>query len=216
MPSEVSGADQSLSRLVEELQRALEGKSRELADAREQQAATAEILAALSNLPSDPFRVFAEIAVSAARLCDARDATIFQVDGNVLRVVAHHGLIPQPIPQSPGMPSLPLVRGAFNGRAVLDQQTIQILDLQTETDEYPEGSELARRLGHRTVLAVPLIHAGTAIGSISMRRTEARPFTDRQIQLLKTFAAQAVIAIENTRLFEEVQTRTRELRESLE
>src|SRR5262245_53670885 len=216
MPSEVSGADQSLSRLVEELQRALEGNSRELANAREQQAATAEILAALSNLPSDPSRVFAEIAVSAARLCDARDATIFQVDGNVLRVVAHHGAIPQPIPQGPGMPSLPLVRGAFNGRAVLDQQTIQILDLQTETDEYPEGSELARRLGHRTVLAVPLIHAGTAIGSISMRRTEARPFTDRQVEVLKTFADQAVIAIESTRLFEEVQTRTRELRESLE
>src|SRR5262245_46114459 len=108
MPSEVSGADQSLSRLVEELQRALEGKSRELADAREQQAATAEILAALSNLPSDPFRVFAEIAVSAARLCDAHDATIFQVDGNVLRVVAHHGLIPSRFPRVLGCPRCPL------------------------------------------------------------------------------------------------------------
>src|SRR5262245_2807488 len=177
----------------------------ELAEAREQQAATAAILGAISIVPADPHRVFAEIAVSAARLCDAYDATIMQVDGDVLRVVAHHGSIPHPIPQSLGMPSLPLVRGAFNGRAVLDQQTIQVLDLQAETDEYPEGSELARRLGHRTVLAVPLIHAGTAIGSISMRRTEARPFTDRQVQLLKTFADQAVIAIENTRLFEAEQ-----------
>src|SRR5262249_30454441 len=137
-------------------------------------------------------------------------------DGDVLRVVAHHGSIPQPIPQGPGMPSLPLARGAFNGRAVLDQQTIQVLDLQAETDEYPEGSELARRLGHRNVLAVPLIHAGTAIGTISMRRTEARPFTGRQIEVLKAFADQAVIAIENARLFEEVQASKRRLQESLE
>jgi signal transduction histidine kinase len=189
---------------------------RELAEAREQQAATAAILGAISNLPADPYRVFAEIAVSAARLCDAYDATIFRVDGEVLRLVAHHGSIPHPIPQGLGMPSLPLVRGAFNGRAVLDRRTIQVLDLQAETEEYPEGSELARRLGHRTVLAVPLIHAGTAIGSISMRRTEARPFTERQIEVLKVFADQAVIAIENTRLFEAEQASKRELLKSLD
>src|SRR5215475_6504625 len=207
MPSEVSTVtgDQSLEAL-----------RRELAEAWEQQAATAAILGAISNLPADPYRVFAEIAMSAARLCDAYDATIWRVDGDVLRVVAQYGSLPQPIPQSPGMPSMPLMRGVFNGRAVLDQQTMQVLDLQAETYEYPEGSELARRLGHRTVLAVPLIHKGTAIGSISMRRTEARPFTDRQVQLLKTFADQAVIAIENTRLFEEVQARTKELQDSLD
>src|SRR5215470_6135960 len=185
----------SAERRILELTKELSQARGELAYAREQQAATAEILAAISNLPSDPYRVFAEIAMSAARLCDAYDATIMQVDGDVLRVVAHQG----PIPHSPlGLPTFPLTRGFFNGRAALDQQTIQVLDLQAETDEYPVGSDLARRLGHRTVLAVPLIRAGKAIGTISMRRTEAHLFTARQIDLLKTFADQAVIAIENT------------------
>src|SRR5262245_45317090 len=205
MSSHVPTADveSDLSRKVQELER-------ELAHERERQAATAGIFAAISNSPTDPHGVFAEIAVSAARLCDARDATIFQVDGDVLRLVAHQG----PIPPSPlGATTFPLTRGFFNGRAALDQQTIQVLDLQAETDEYPVGSDLARRLGHRTVLAVPLIVAGKAIGTISMRRTEAHLFTDRQIDLLKTFADQAVIAIENTRLFEAEQTRTCELTE---
>ena len=88
--------------------------------------------------------------------------------------------------------------------------------MQAETAEYPQGSDLARRHGIRTVLHQPLIRAGKAIGVISIRRAEVRPFTDRQIELLKTFADQAVIAIENARLFEEVQARTRELTQSLD
>src|SRR5262249_20320002 len=100
--------------------------------------------------------------------------------------------------------------------AILDRRTIQVTDLQAEPDAYPESSKLARRLGHRAILATPLIHAGEAIGAITIRRTEVRPFTNRQIELLKTFADQAVIAIENTGLFEEVQARTRELQEALE
>jgi GAF domain-containing protein/anti-sigma regulatory factor (Ser/Thr protein kinase) len=211
MPSEVStaGADQQLGRVVEELKRDLERKMRELAEAREQQAATAEILASISSSVTDADQVFAKIAASAARLCEAHDATIFQVDRDGLRIVAHHG------PISPGG-TLPLTRAIVNGCAVLDRRAIHVADLQAEPDKYPEGSDRARLLGHRTILAVPLIHAGKAIGTIAIRRTEVRPFTDRHIELLKTFADQAVIAIENTRLFAEVQTRTRELTESLE
>src|SRR5262245_46837658 len=134
----------SAERRIQELIRELSQARGELAEAREQQAATAGILAAISSSPADLRRVCAQIAANVAHLCDARDATIMQVDGDVLRVVAHHGSIPHPIPQL-GMPPLPLMRGVFNGRAVLDQQTIQVLDLQAETDEYPEGSELARR-----------------------------------------------------------------------
>src|SRR5262249_32211153 len=107
-------------------------------------------------------------------------------------------------------------RGIPAARAVLDRRTIHIADLQAETDEFPEGSDRARRVGFRTLLSVPLIRAGEAIGVIAIRRTEVRPFTNQQIDLLKVFADQAVIAIENTRLFEEVQARTKELQESLE
>src|SRR5262245_37305 len=183
---------------------------RELAEAREQQAATAEILWVISSSPTDLQHVFTEIAASAARLCDAYDATIFQADGEILRLVAHHG----PIPSTAH--GRPLKRGIVTAHAILDRRTIQVPDLQAETDAYPESRDLARRDGHRTLLAVPLIRADQAIGAITIRRTEVRSFSDKQIALLQTFASQAVIAIENTRLFEEVQARSRELQEALE
>jgi signal transduction histidine kinase len=200
MPSEISTVPGEPS--VEVLRR-------ELAEAREQQTATAAILAAISNAPTDAYRAFAEIAASAARLCDAYDATIVQVSGGNLHLVAHHG----PIPQSG---TFLHSRGLVIGRAIIDRRTIHVADLQTETEGYPEGSEIARRLGHHTIVALPLMCAGEAIGAIAIRRTEVRPFTDRQIELLKIFADQAVIAIENTRLFEAEQASKRQLRESLE
>ena len=195
MPSEVStvGGDQS----VEEVRR-------ELADAREQLAATAGILAAISNSPTGANRVFTEIAASAARLCDAYDTVILQVDDDVLRVVGHYGSIP-----TPG--SLPIASGTVMGRAVLERRTIHIADLQTETTEYPEGRDFALRLGFRTQLTVPLMRTGEAIGVMAIRRSEARPFTDRQIDLLKTFTDQAVIAIENARLFTELHEKNHAL-----
>ena len=91
-----------------------------------------------------------------------------------------------------------------------------MLDSQTEVDEFPEGSELARRLGFRTTFSVPLMREGVAIGAIGVRRTEARLFTERQVALLQTFAAQAVIAIENVRLFKELEARNRDLTTALD
>ena len=205
MPSDVSTITDDQS--MEELRR-------ELAEAREQQAATAGILAAISNSPTDAHGVFAEIAASAARLCDGYNAGIFRLDGDLLRLVAHQGPIPALGPVGHG--TLPLTRGLPPARAVLDRQTLHVADLQAETTEYPEGSEFARRLGFRAALSAPLLRAGEAIGVITIRRTDARPFTDRQIALLKTFADQAVIAIENTRLFEAEQASKRELSEALE
>src|SRR5215831_1438879 len=209
---DLASAERRIQELSKELSRArgeLSQSKCDLAEAREQQAATADILRVISSSPTDRQRVFADIAASAARLCDAYDATIFQVDDDIFRPVAHHGPIPSPTRGGP------LKRGIVTGHAILDRRTIQVTDLQAEPDAYPESSKLARRLGHRTILTAPLIHAGKAIGAITIRRTEVRSFTDRQIELLKTFADQAVIAIENTRLFEAEQASKRELQDSL-
>src|SRR5262249_53731011 len=193
MPSQVPTAFDHQS--VEQLRR-------ELAEAREQQAATAEILRVISSSPMDLQRAFEAIAASAARLCDADDAMIHQVDADNLRRAAHHG--PIPVIGPVGQDVIPLTRMSILGRAVLDRQSLHVADLQSEIHEYPEGSRLARSLGFRTILAVPLMREGEAIGVIVIRRTDVRLFNDKQIALLETFANQAVIAIENTRLFEEV------------
>jgi len=169
-----------------------------LTEALEQQTATAEILRVISRTPTNAQPVFDTVAESATRLCVSRDAQVFVRDGELLRQVSHHGLIPI-------SPTLPLISGTANGRAVLEGRTVHVLDMQVELNEYPEGSEVARRLGLRTILVVPLMRDGMAIGSIAVRRTEARFFTERQVALLQIFAAQAVIAIENARLFGETK-----------
>jgi signal transduction histidine kinase len=115
-----------------------------------------------------------------------------------------------------GQVTFPLARGRIIGRTVLDRRTIHVADMLAEGDEYPESRKIALQQGWRTALAVPLVHAGNAIGVIFIRRDEVRPFTERQIELVNTFADQAVIAIENSRLFEEVQARTRELAKTVE
>jgi two-component system, NtrC family, sensor kinase len=174
----------------------VEALRRELAEAREQQAATAGILAAISNSPTDAYGVFTEIAARAARLCGASNAGIFQLADGSMRLIARHGSLP-------GVDSIggavPLIRGSLVGRAVIDRKTIHVADLQALTEEYPEGSAVARQLGHRTIAAIPLIRAGQAIGVITVRRAEARLFSERHIELLKTFADQAVICLRRCR-----------------
>src|SRR5262249_7589986 len=158
-------------------------------------------------------RVLDALVESAARLCNAYDAAIFQLFGDSLRLVAHHGQIPLGGPV--GQYTVPLVRERMYACAVIDRRTIQVADILAEADESPESRKIALQLGWRTALAVPLVHAGGAIGVIFIRRIEVRRFTERQIELVNTFADQAVIAIENTRLFEEVKARTLELQVSL-
>src|SRR4030095_881490 len=142
--------------------------------------------------------------------CGADDATILRLDGENLWAAAHHG----PIPVDFGVP-VPCVRGTVGGRSVLERRHVHVTDLQAEAEEFPEGSALAKRLGARTTLGVPLLREEAAVGTIQLRRAEVNPFTAKQIALLQTFADQAVIAIENVRLFKELEARTQELTRSV-
>jgi len=185
--------------------------SRELREAREQQAATAEVLSVISASPNELDQVLDSLVRSAVRFCGADDAAIHRLDGQYLRVAAHYG----PVPYY-GIGHAILVRGTVNGRAVLERTPVHVADLQVETEEFPEGSKGAQEMGFRTTLSVPLLREGVALGTINLRRVEAKPFTNKQIALLQTFAVQAVIAIENARLLNELRQRTADLTESLE
>jgi GAF domain-containing protein len=208
MPSQVSTtvAAQVPPRTIVELER-------ELAEAHHRESATAEILRVISSSPTDIQRVLDVVAQSASGLCGSVDCSIYRRLGDRLLLVSQIGPIPQ---GAIGEFFLPLGRETVVGRSVSDGLTVHVVDLQNMGDEFPEGQKHAQRQGLRAVLAVPLMREGDSIGSISLRRTEAQLFTPRQVALLETFADQAVIAIENTRLFEEVQARTGELTEALE
>jgi GAF domain-containing protein len=185
--------------------------ARELNEAREQQAATAEVLKAISSTPADIKSVLQVVVRSAARFCEADDVTIFELEGQHLRATAHWGAVAQDMDAR-----MPCSRGSVAGRTVLDRKPVHVVDLQAEAEEFPEGSAFAKRLGHRTTAGVPLLREGEAVGTIQLRRGEVNPFTDKQIALLETFVNQAVIAIENARLLNELRQRTGDLSQSLE
>jgi two-component system, NtrC family, sensor kinase len=142
---------------------------------------------------------------SAARLCDASDAVLLLREDDFLRIAAHYGEIPV-------VDKWPVSRDWVAGRSVVDRKPVYVHDLLAEEAEFPLAHAFARQTGYRSLFAVPLMQQQKAIGAISIRRIEARPSTDRQIALLQTFADQAVIAIENTRLLGELRERTAELR----
>jgi GAF domain-containing protein len=193
------------------LEQKVEARTRELSESLEQQTATGEILRVISSSPTDLQPVLDAVAENAARVCGANDATIRRVHGDFLQLVAHHGPLPQLDER------IPLTRGSASGRAVLDRQTVHVHDVAAEPQtEFPVAKAQQQRLGYHTVLAAPLLREEVPLGSILIRRMEVRPFTDKQIALVKTFADQAVIAIENVRLFQELQTRNREVTEALE
>ncbi|PTE12363.1 GAF domain-containing protein [Mesorhizobium helmanticense] len=193
-------------RLFDEVQ----ARNREVTEALERETATGSILRVIAASPTDIEPVLDAVAESAARLCDAHDATIYLRQGDRLAVGAHHG------PIQVDDAGLPVARDVVTGRAVLDRAPVHVHDLTEAGVDFATGRAMAHRLGFRTILAIPLLRDGEAVGALMIRRIEMRPFTDKQIELLKTFADQAVIAISNVRLFEEVQARTAELTEALQ
>jgi len=183
----------------------------ETKEALERQTATADVLQVISSSPTNVQPVLDAVAERAARLWGGSDASIHLTEGQLLRLVAHSG----PIPDAGIDSTMPIERGFISGRAVLEGRQFHVLDALAEMDEFPGAVSLSVKRGVRTMLVTPLMREGRAIGTIVIRRTEVRPFDDRQIALAKTFADQAVIAIENVRLFRELQERTEALTKSV-
>ncbi len=217
----VSNRPNSLS----ELKKQLEARTRELAEVRghlsealEQQTATSEVLRAITGSPGDLKPVFEAILTNARRLCEAKFGHLLIYDGERFRVAAVHA--------APSILTDFLNRGPFPagaatglGRLASTKRVVHVADLKAEQaylDRDPLRVATVEGAGARTGLAVPMLKENKLVGAIVIYRQEVRPFTDRQIELVSTFADQAAIAIENVRLFDDVQARTRELTESLQ
>ena len=194
------------TRLLNELRQ----RTDDLTESLDQQTAISEILRVRSNSPTDVQPVLDAVAEHAARICEAQIVDIILAEKNVMRVGATFGDLGRPIGE------VQLDRSTVMGRSICDMRSVHIADLQDVGDEYALGRELAIKFGHRSILAVPLIREARALGTILVRRTEVRPFEQKDITLLTTFADQAAIAIENVRLFNAEQQRTKELSAALE
>src|SRR5215472_18716 len=214
--TELSQLKKEVQRLTEQLkscQRELESSNTELRESREQQTTTGEILRVIASSPTDLQPVFQTILDNAVRLCEAQNGAVFRFDGEFFRAVVWNNTSPalssfvQNTPIPPG-------RESALRRVGLEKRPVHIPDMLAD----PECivPEPYREEGIRTNLGVPLLKENELIGAIAIHRREVRPFTENQIKLLETFADQAVIAIENVRLFQEIQERNAELREALE
>ncbi|MGR8920353.1 MAG: GAF domain-containing protein, partial [Gammaproteobacteria bacterium] len=175
---------------------------KETREALEQQTAVSDILRVTTESPADVAPVLATLAEHAARLCDAASASIFLLENGALHHVASRGELAA---QAGTVEPLPVVATSTSGRAVLERRTVQVEDMQAMQDVYPRGYEYAVRMGHRTIVVAPLMRGGEPFGVIMLRRQEVRPFSERELGLLRTFGDQAAIALESTRLFNETQ-----------
>ncbi|HXV83981.1 MAG TPA: GAF domain-containing protein, partial [Candidatus Binatia bacterium] len=196
-------------RLCKELQ----DRNRELTEALEQQTATSEILSVISNSPTDVEPVFETIVRNAARLCEGSGASVVRYDGNLVHLVAQHNISADVREFMLSRFPRPAVREFAIERAVLDGTVVHIPDTYQDAEFRRETADTTRA---RSLLATALLRGGQPVGAIGVNRSQPGPFTDKQIALLKTFADQAVIAIENVRLFKELEDRNHQLTVALE
>ena len=197
-------------RLFEEVH----ARNRALTESLEQQTATNDVLSVISSSPTDLQPVFDMIAERSARLCEAEFCVVFRFDGELIHFVAEHGLSPVGHEAMTRAYPMPPGRGGTSARAVMSGKVEQIPDV--DEDPYYAISNVAKAVNARSITAVPMLKNNRVIGVINVARSRPGLFAARQIALLQTFADQAVIAIENVRLFDEVQARTAELGEALQ
>jgi len=202
------------ARLFDEVQE----RTNDLAESLQQQTATADVLKVISRSTFDLRTVLDTLVKSAAQLCSAPHGLIFRFDGTSARAVAAFNNFPgfqELWAENPILPN----RATATGRAIVDRRAVHIPDVLADPEYRPPEGALrnAQQLGqYRTTLVVPMLREGVPLGAITLWKTEVAPFTDKQVELVTTFADQAVIAIENVRLFDEVQTQKLELTETLE
>jgi GAF domain-containing protein/anti-sigma regulatory factor (Ser/Thr protein kinase) len=187
----------------------------ETREALEQQTATGEILRVISHSPTDIRPVFDAIAESAARLCNGIFGIVYRLDGTMVHMVAHHNATPEGWAAYQALYPRPLSRQTNSGRAMLDGQVAITEDVEADPERSAAARDAARLMGLRSAVTVPLLREERTIGALTVGRAEAGGFSSKEVALLQTFARQAVIAIENVRLFTELEARTRDLTRSV-